>query len=246
MFEGWARDLLILIPAFNEELALGSTIDSIREIHTQYPILVVDDGSTDSTTYIARSRGAEVLTLPRHLGLGGAVQTGYKLAFEEEFEYVIRMDADGQHPPEKLGELLEALRRSDSEVVIGSRFVGQLWAAQEGIRGVGTRLFRFLLRPILGRWVYDPTSGFIGVNRKALAVFAAAFPLEYPEIEMLVVLQRTTFRFQEIPCQMRPRSAGSSTLTPKASFYYMVHVMLGFLMNVLRVPAFWTKRDKSA
>lgn len=246
MFEGFSRDLLILVPAYNEELSVGITIESIRRHNPRLPVLVVDDGSLDGTTAAARRHGATVITLPRHLGLGGAVQTGYKLAYEEGFENVIRMDADGQHPPEKIPELLEVLKRSGCEVVIGSRFVGELWRAQPGLRGAGTRLFRFLLRPILGRWVYDPTSGFIGVNRKALAVFAAAFPLEYPEIEMLVVLQRRTFQFTEVPCEMRPRIAGSSTLTPKASFYYMVHVLLGFLMNVLRFPGFGARRRRTS
>lgn len=246
MFEGYSRELLILVPAYNEELSVGITIESIRAHAPHRPILVVDDGSIDGTLKVARKHGGTVITLPRHLGLGGAVQTGYKLAYEEGFENVIRLDADGQHPPEKITELLDVLKRSGCEVVIGSRFVGELWRAQPGLRGLGTRLFRFLLRPILGRWVYDPTSGFIGVNRKALAVFAAAFPLEYPEIEMLVVLQRRTYQFAEVPCQMRPRVAGASTLTPKASFYYMVHVLLGFLMNVLRFPGFGARRRGAA
>jgi glycosyltransferase involved in cell wall biosynthesis len=245
VFEGYSRELLILVPAYNEELSVGVTIQSIRKQDPQLPILVVDDGSADGTSAAANANGAVVITLPRHLGLGGAVQTGYKLAYEEGFEHVIRMDADGQHPPEKIPELLDVLKRSECEVVIGSRFVGELWRAQDGLRGLGTRLFRFLLRPILGRWVYDPTSGFIGVNRKALSVFAGAFPLEYPEIEMLVVLQRRTFRFVEVPCEMRPRVAGASTLTPKASFYYMVHVLLGFLMNVLRFPGFSARRRRA-
>lgn len=244
MFEGFSRELLILVPAYNEELSIGATIQSIRRHDPRLPILVVDDGSIDGTSHVAREHQATVITLPRHLGLGGAVQTGYKLAYEEGFENVIRMDADGQHPPEKIPELLDTLKRAGCEVVIGSRFVGDLWRAQSGIRGLGTRLFRFLLRPILGRWVYDPTSGFIGVNRRALAIFAAAFPLEYPEIEMLVVLQRRTFQFIEVPCEMRPRLAGVSTLTPKASFYYMVHVLLGFLMNVIRFPGFGSRRRR--
>ncbi len=206
-------------------------------------MLLVDDGSKDDTSAIARQKKVAVLTLPRHLGLGGAVQTGYKLAFDYGFEHVIRMDADGQHRPEDVPRLLEMLKTTHHQVVIGSRFVGELWKAPEGLRGWGTRLFRLFLRPVLGRWVYDPTSGFIGVNREALQVFASTFPLEYPEIEMLVVLERRTFSFGEIPCQMRPRRAGASTLTPKASFYYMVHVLLGVLMNVLRFPGFarWRK-----
>jgi glycosyltransferase involved in cell wall biosynthesis len=230
------RDLLILIPAFNEEPSLAHTIREIRACQPDVPILVVDDGSGDGTSAIAAREGVWVATLPCHLGLGGCVQTGYKLAYELGFDYVIRLDADGQHPPESIGDLLDMLRSGPHQVVIGSRYVGELWRAGKGARAFGIRLFRFLLRPILGRWVFDPTSGFIGVNRQALGVFARTFPLEYPEIEMLVVLKRKTFSFTEVPCQMRPRYAGESTLTWNRSIYYMVHVLLGVAMNIIRLP----------
>ncbi len=240
-------ELLILVPAFNEEASIAHTIRSIQAQQLGVPILVVDDGSTDGTAAVAESCGAWVVTLPCHLGLGGGVQTGYKLAHEMGFQYVIRMDADGQHPPEAIPQLLNALRHSGHQVVIGSRYINCYWAAGEGVRAWGIRFFRFLLRPILGRWVFDPTSGFIGVNRAALQVFARSFPLEYPEIEMLVVLQRKTFSFVEVPCQMRPRFAGKSTLTIRRSFYFMIHVLLGVAMNVLRFPGFgaWRKGSRS-
>jgi glycosyltransferase involved in cell wall biosynthesis len=240
------RDLLILVPAFNEEASIAHTLNSIRDAQPGVPILVVDDGSADATRIIAEQCGAWVVTLPCHLGLGGCVQTGYKVAHELGFQYVIRMDADGQHPPEALPTILDALRRTHHQVVIGSRYVGRYWAAGEGVRAWGIRFFRFLLRPILGRWVFDPTSGFIGVKRQALGVFARSFPLEYPEIEMLVVLQRKTFTFLEVPCVMRPRFAGQSTLTMRRSIYFMVHVLLGVAMNVLRFPGFgaWRKGDR--
>src|ERR1700757_2816670 len=106
--------------------------------------------------------------------------------------------------------------------------------APSRLRALGIVFFRLVLRPILGRPVSDPTSGFVGVNRTALAVFSRSFPLEYPEIEALVVLQRKRFRFVEVPCRMRPRRAGRSTITPLKSLYYPVHVLLGVFVNVLK------------
>jgi hypothetical protein len=119
-------------------------------------------------------------------------------------------------------------------MVIGSRFLAGNGSETSVLRGWGIRFFRLVLRPILGKPVYDPTSGFVGVNRRALSVFSRSFPLEYPEIEALVVLQRRQFHFEEIPCKMRPRAAGVSTITPVKSLYYIVHVLLGVFVNVLK------------
>ena len=102
------------------------------------------------------------------------------------------------------------------------------------VRALGSRFFRMMLRPILGKAVHDPTSGFVGVNRNALGVFSRSFPLEYPEIETLVVLQRRRFRFEEVPCRMLPRKSGRSSITPMKSIYYIVHVLLGVFVNVLK------------
>jgi hypothetical protein len=119
-------------------------------------------------------------------------------------------------------------------MVIGSRFCEPNGAHTSFLRALGIHLFRIILRPILGKPVQDPTSGFVGVNRQALEVFTRSFPLEYPEIETLVVLQRKRFQFQEIACQMRPRQAGRSSITPVKSLYYIVHVLLGVFVNILK------------
>ena len=119
-------------------------------------------------------------------------------------------------------------------MVIGSRFVDGSGQHSSVLRAAGILFFRAVLRPILGRPVRDPTSGFVGVNRIALSLFSRSFPLEYPEIEALVVLQRKRFRFVEVPCRMRPRRAGRSTITPLKSLYYMVHVLLGVFVNMLK------------
>jgi glycosyltransferase involved in cell wall biosynthesis len=227
-------DCLILIPAYNEEKAIGFVIQEVREKLGNVPILVVDDCSTDATLTIARQAGADVLSLPFHLGLGGAVQAGYRLAYELGYSFVVRIDGDGQHDPSDVPEILKALRESGCQMVIGSRFLNSDHPHTSLVRRIGTGFFRLVLRPILGKQVRDPTSGFVGVNRQALEVFSRSFPLEYPEIEALVVLQRRAFQFVEVPVRMRPRRAGRSTITALKSVYYIVHVLLGVLVNILK------------
>ena len=130
--------------------------------------------------------------------------------------------------------ILEKLKSTGSEMVIGSRFASENGSRTGAVRSLGIRFFRAILRPILGKPVHDPTSGFVGVNRRALSVFSMSFPLEYPEIEALVVLQRRRFRFEEVPVKMRPRQAGRSTITAVKSLYYIVHVLLGVFVNILK------------
>lgn len=229
-----AKRLLILIPAFNEEGAVGGVVAEVRAAVPGTAILVVDDCSLDGTRGQARNAGAQVLSLPHHLGLGGCVQAGYRLAFELGYDYVIRVDGDGQHDPQDIPVVLKALEKGDCEMVIGSRFVDDHGTHTSWVRGAGIVFFRAVLRPILGRPVRDPTSGYVGVNRTALALFSATFPLEYPEIEALVVLQRKRFRFVEVPCRFRPRRTGRTTITAVKSLYYIFYVLLGVFVNVLK------------
>jgi glycosyltransferase involved in cell wall biosynthesis len=226
--------LLVIVPALNEAGAVGDVVRSVRQILPETPVLVIDDHSDDSTATVATEAGAMVARLPIHLGLGGCVQTGYKIAYELGYDYVIRVDGDGQHETADIPRILEALISTGAEVVIGSRFVDAGGQHTSIPRSLGIVFFRFLLRPILGRPIYDPTSGFVGVNRRALEVFSKIFPLEYPEIEALVVLQRKRFQFREVACRMHPRRSGKSTITVLKSFRYMLHVLLGVLVNVLR------------
>jgi len=214
---------------------VAGVVEAVKNVMPDVPVLVVDDCSTDATVTVARGAGAEVLTLPHHLGLGGCVQAGYKLAFELGYGYVIRVDGDGQHDARDIPKVLETLRSSGCEMVIGSRYLDGANGGTSIVRAAGIRFFRMVLRPILGRPVSDPTSGFVGVNRSALEVFSRSFPLEYPEIEALVVLQRRRFRFVEVPCRMRPRRTGRSSITPMKSIYYIVHVLLGVFVNVLKI-----------
>ena len=226
--------LLVIVPAYNEEGAIAQVVESVHTHVPGAPVLVIDDCSQDSTIDAARRAGAEVLALPHHLGLGGCVQAGYKLAYELGFDYVIRVDGDGQHDARDIPRILDRLKTTGCEMVIGSRFAEENGSPTGGVRSLGIRFFRMVLRPILGKPVHDPTSGFVGVNHRALDLFSRSFPLEYPEIEALVVLQRKRFRFEEVPCTMRPRLTGRSSITALRSLYYIVHVLLGVFVNVLR------------
>lgn len=229
-----AGSLMVIIPAYNEAGAVGEVVREVRQVVPGVRVLVIDDCSEDATVTVARAAGAELLALPHHLGLGGAVQAGYKLAFELGYDYVIRVDGDGQHDPRDIPAIFRALTTSGCEMVIGSRYLDGAAPHTSWARGLGVRFFRLVLRPILGRPVRDPTSGFVGVNRAALELFTRSFPLEYPEIEALVVLQRKAFRFLEAPCHMRPRRAGRSTITAPRSLYYIFHVLLGVFVNILK------------
>ena len=228
------ESLLVIVPALNEEEAIAGVVRAIHASNPGVPVLVIDDCSKDNTVRRAEEAGAQVLAMPHHLGLGGCVQAGYKLAYELGFEYVIRVDGDGQHNPQDIPRVLDCLKTSRCEMVIGSRYMNGAGPGIKRARSLGIWFFRTMLRPILGKPVRDPTSGFVGVNRRALEVFSRSFPLEYPEIEALVVLQRRRFRFEEVPCKMRPRMTGRSTITPMKSLYYIVHVLLGVFVNVLK------------
>lgn len=240
-----ADSLLVIVPAYNEEGAIARVVCSVRDQVPGVPVLVIDDCSTDSTIACARQAGAEVLPMPHHLGVGGCVQAAYRLAFELGFSYVIRVDGDGQHDAHDIPRIFEKLRSSGCEMVIGSRFAEHNGSRTSLLRRLGIRFFRMVLRPILGRPVHDPTSGFVGVNRRALDVFSRSFPLEYPEIEALVVLQRKRFRFEEVPCKMHARTTGRSSITALRSLYYIVHVLLGVFVNVLKFEGRRTDRPNS-
>lgn len=226
--------LLVIVPAWNEEGAIADVVRSVKRHVPDAQVLVIDDFSDDSTIWRAEEAGAAVLKLPHHLGLGGCVQAGYKLGYELGFQYVIRVDGDGQHDARDIPRVFARLKESGCEMVIGSRFTNGSVAHRDPIRRLGIRFFRAVLRPILGKTVHDPTSGFVGVNRAALDVFSRSFPLDYPEIEALVVLQRRRFRFEEVACEMRPRTTGRSSITAWKSLSYIAHVLLGVFVNVLK------------
>ena len=196
----------------------------------------LDDGSHDRTAQVARTAGARVLRLPFNLGIGGAVQTGFRYAHENEFELAVRVDGDGQHDPAQLGAVIEPVLRGEADIVVGSRYLSP---GGDGYRSsvprrVGIRILASVVSLLTGQRITDPTSGFQALNRKAIALFAADYPHDYPEVEALVLLLRHRLRLREVPIEMRPRAAGRSSIQTLSSGYYMVKVLLALLVGSFR------------
>jgi glycosyltransferase involved in cell wall biosynthesis len=231
------RKLIAVVPAFNEGASVGSVVDSLRTRAPEFDVLVVDDGSTDDTSARAVAAGARVVQLPFNLGIGGAVQTGFIYADEHGYDYMVQVDGDGQHEADELGKLVTAMRSDPSlDVVCGSRFLtdaADRYPAPFG-RRTGIQLFAFVLSRIVRDTVTDPTSGFRLYNRRAIRLFAADYPPDYPEVEAVLMMHANRLRMTEVPVRMRTRGTGRSSITGRRSAYYMVKVSLALLVALLR------------
>ena len=214
------KRVLIVIPAWNEA---GSIADVVREVGTALPtvnVLVVDDGSLDQTAARARAAGAVVLRLPYNLGVGGAMRLGYRYARDHGYDVAIQVDADGQHDPRFVPELVAALDGAD--LVIGARFAGVGDYAVRGPRKYAMSLLATVLSRIARSPLSDTTSGFRAANRQVIELFARAYPVEYlgDTVETVVHVARVGLRVVQVPVAMRPRMAGTpSQSVAKASFY---------------------------
>ena len=225
---------LAIMPAFNEEGSIGAVIDEIRAFDPDLKIVVVDDGSGDRTSEIARSRGVHVVTLPFNLGIGAAVQTGFRFARANNFDLAVQIDADGQHDPSELPAVLAPLLAGDADFVVGSRFTGDRAFRSSFVRRLGIRLFALIVSAIARQRLTDTTSGFRAVNRRGIALFAADYPHDYPEVETTVMVVKHRLRVKEAPVRMRERTAGRSSITALRSFYYMFKVLLALFVDLFR------------
>jgi len=228
------RKTLVIIPAFNEEGAVEKVVAEVKEHLPQVGILVVNDGSSDLTSKKAKETGAIVLDLPFNLGIGGAMQAGYKYAFEKGYEIAIQVDGDGQHDPKEIPKLLKALGEKEVDMVIGSRFIGDSKFKSSMMRRVGISIFSKVISLIVGQKITDPTSGFRAGNRKAIQLFAFDYPQDYPEPEVLVLLHKCGLKMAEVPIVMNERYAGESSITKIRSIYYMVKVLLAIFVDCFK------------
>jgi glycosyltransferase involved in cell wall biosynthesis len=244
---GVARSLAI-IPAYNEAQSIQGVISDLARKVPDFDVLVVDDGSTDITSRLARDAGARVATLPFNLGIGGAVQTGYKYAADHGYDRAIQVDGDGQHDAGQIALLSAYLdEHPDVDMVIGSRFLAQGSGYRSSAsRRVGIRIFGWLLSRIVRQRVSDPTSGFRMVARRGIELFARDYPHDYPEVEAILMIHAHRLRSAEVPVSMRERQGGTSSITPGRSIYYMVKVMLAVLIGLLRARPVVVPGDDAA
>jgi glycosyltransferase involved in cell wall biosynthesis len=227
--------IVAVVPAFNEEEAIGRVVDEIRSTDPTIDVVVVDDASEDETSRVAAARGAVVLRLPFNVGIGGAVQTGLRYAREQGYEVAVRLDGDGQHDAGEIPKLLEPLALGEADMVVGSRFVdGSGTYRPPFARRLGIRVFARLVTLLGGQRVTDTTSGFLALDRKGIELFAAEYPHDYPEVEATLVALRSGLRLTQVQVEMRERETGTSSITFVRSLYYIVKVMLALFVASLR------------
>ncbi|HET8892599.1 MAG TPA: glycosyltransferase family 2 protein [Gaiellaceae bacterium] len=226
---------IAIVPALNEEATIPQVIRELRAFDADLDVVVVDDGSTDGTARAAAASGARVLRLPFNLGIGSAVQTGFRFAFEQGYDIAVRVDGDGQHDPSQLNRLLEPLLNGDADIAVGSRFAenGGGYRSSRS-RRIGIRVLAWVVSRIVGRRVTDTTSGFQALNRNAIALFARDYPHDYPEVEATIMVFRHRLRLTEVPVTMRERGGGSSSITTLRSIYYMLRVLLAIFVGLFR------------
>lgn len=232
------QKILIIIPAYNESGNIRSTIqeiDDARNSALALDILVVNDGSSDTTALEAKAKGAPVISLPFNLGIGGAVQTGFQYAHRNQYDIAVQVDGDGQHDLRYLGELLGPIQKNEVDITIGSRFIKPFLGYRSSlIRRVGIHFFAYLISFLTQYKITDPTSGFRAFNKKSIKVFANDYPHDFPEPESIVVAKRVGLTIAEVPVQMRKRLAGHSSIRYAKTLYYMVKVTCAILLGMIK------------
>ena len=228
--------LLAIVPAYNEEGMIGRVVRDINRHAPDFNVLVVDDGSVDRTVVTAEAEGAMVLRHPFNLGIGGAMQSGYKYALAHGYDVAVQVDGDGQHKPEYLPEMLAALNMSGAEadMVYGTRFRGDPGYKVPIGRRLGNLIFSIVLTAITRQKITDPTSGFRMVNRHGIELFARDYPHDYPEVEAILMLHNNRLRIHEVQVRMNARGFGRSSIDYPRAAYYMIKVMLALFVGLLR------------
>jgi hypothetical protein len=199
-------------------------------------VLVVNDGSADETSERARAAGAKVIDLPVNLGIGGAVQTGYRYAWEHGYDLAFQFDGDGQHRARRLADVARPLVTAEADVVVGSRFLRPRGLTARGSRLAGIRILAAAVSMSLRQRITDPTSGFRGAGRRAIELFAQEYPQDYPEPESLVLARKQGLRVREVPVTMRRRRGGTSSIGLWTGIHYMARVLLAVAMESLKAP----------
>jgi len=230
------RRALVIVPALNEAGVIEGVVRDLRRYAPWADVLVVNDGSLDGTGEAAREAGAKVLDLPVNLGIGGAVQTGYRYAWSRGYALAFQFDGDGQHRARCLSALVRPLLADEADMVVGSRFLKPRGMTAYGFRLVGIKMLAGLISSVLRQRITDPTSGCRAAGRRAIRLFAAEYPQDYPEPESLVQLRRQGLRVREVPVTMRRRRAGQSSIGLWSGLHYMAKVVLAVVMDTVKAP----------
>ncbi len=236
---------LIIIPAYNEEKNIGNVLKEIGKLYPGLDVVVIDDGSSDNTgNIVLDEKKARLITLPFNLKYGSALQTGFKYAVVNGYRYVIQFDADGQHDPEDIKTILEAMEKGSADIIIGSRFLGHS-AYKTGLpKKTAIILFRIIIRISAGVKITDPSSGLQGLTRRAFSYYALMghYPTDYPDADVLIQMILNGFKVYEFPANIRTRNFGKSMHAGLKPAFYLIKMLVSILVVLLR-PKTTTWRD---
>lgn len=227
------KNKLVIIPAYNEAGCIVNTVNDIIENAPEFDYVVINDCSRDDTYKLCLENGFNVVNLPINSGIGAAVQTGYLYAKRYGYEYAIQVDGDGQHDAAFLGTMARYMEEHGTGMLIGSRYIEKQGFQSSGLRRFGIKYFTVLIKILTGKKITDPTSGMRMVGRDIIEYFAEEYPKDYPEPETAVTIVKKGWTVDEIPVVMKERQAGTSSISPKRSVYYMIKVSLACFMAAL-------------
>lgn len=222
---------LIIIPAYNEALNLPNLIKNISESIPDFDYIIINDGSRDNTTEVCKKNNLNFIDLPANLGIGGAVQTGYKYAYLNNYDVAVQIDGDGQHDCNELDKLLTKMIDENLDMTIGSRFINKEGFQSTVLRRIGITYFSKLIKLLTKVTITDPTSGFRLVNKDVIEHFANYYPSDYPEPESIVELLKCGYKISECPVTMNERQSGNSSINAMKSIYYMIKVSLAMIVS---------------
>ncbi len=238
--------ILIIIPAYNEEESIEKVVDNLTENFPQYDYLVVNDCSTDSTEEILRRRGYNHISLPVNLGIGGAVQSGYLYATQNDYDIAIQIDGDGQHDPAYIEKLIQPIVNGEADMAVGSRFIEKQGFQTSFMRRLGINLIRVIIKMCCGVNATDTTSGFRASSKELNAVFAREYAQDYPEPEAIVAASLKGFRVTDVPVRMKEREGGVSSINATKSLYYMIKVSIALILLRIGTRRKKVKKEKKA
>ena len=228
-------NVLMIVPAYNEQGNIKKTVEEIFSVNRSLQVAVINDGSKDQTKREAEATGAMVISLPFNLGIGGAVQTGFKFADEKGFDLAVQVDGDGQHDVGFLEDLINPVLKGEVDMTIGSRFLPPYLGYRSSfIRRIGIHFFAYLISFITDCKITDPTSGFRAYNKKMIRLFARYYPNDFPEPEAIVMARRYNARIREVPVKMRQRAHGNSSIRYLYTLYYMIKVTFAVVLDKLK------------
>jgi glycosyltransferase involved in cell wall biosynthesis len=230
------KKVLIIVPAYNEEKSIEKVLKSIKSECSFCNVVVVNDGSIDATARVAENNGVVVISVPYNLGIGGAVQTGLLYAHRNDYDIAIQLDADGQHKAEEVKKLINALKKHNCDMVLGSRFMDKNEYHSTFMRRLGNVIFSGLIGMVTKQFFTDSTSGFRAFSRRTINFLAHNYPADFPEPESLVILKRHGFRIAEIPVSMEERQGGQSSVTKFKAVYFMISISIAILIDWIKTP----------